>query len=160
MIPLKAVLARASTSWDGGPGAELNITVAEKVPVVGFARSWLWMSRSSSIPLRAISWASQGALAPPGPAPVRGGSAPGGSGVGRDWGVSARLWLGADTGEIGAGRPLDVSSIWESWIENKYLVNPALHPIWLMHFSRNEFCRRKKLLAPNTSDFMWIKIKR
>ena len=91
MIPLKAVLARASTSWDGGPGAELNITVAEKVPVVGDGSPWLWVSRSSSTPLRADSWASSGTLNSLGPAPVRGGSAPWGSGAGRDWGVSARL---------------------------------------------------------------------
>ena len=36
MVPLKAVLAHASTSWDGaGPVEPLDITVWEKVPVGG-----------------------------------------------------------------------------------------------------------------------------
>ena len=91
MIPLKAVLARASTSWDGGPGAELNITVSEKVPVVGDGTSWFWMSRLTSDPLRAESWASSGTSTSPRPAPVQGGSTSSGSGTGLDWEVSARL---------------------------------------------------------------------
>ena len=57
IIPLKAVLAHTSTSWDGGPGAELNITVSEKVPVVDVGSSWLRTHRFFN-PLRAESWAS------------------------------------------------------------------------------------------------------
>ena len=96
MIPLKAVLAHASTSWDGAwPVEPLDITVWEKVPVGG-------------------------RLAPTMVGPGVGGPSP--RGFGGPWVVpeegrpAAGLWLGAAGAGVG-GRGFEPGASWNKKVQ-------------------------------------------